>query len=337
SDNLPEATIKRLFNLNFWRGIKINQQIYQRKSFRRAFYRKLKSHTDQIVDIALTSDGTQFISASLDKTLKVWDAKSPKQLLNLTGHNDSIHSVITSPDDKKLISASKDKTLKVWNLDSVEKCIQSNNDISVNDVTITPDGKKVFICLKNNIFKYYDLENFKPINIFTTYKNSSILQNIKNIFIFTTLKKIYLILLDVINTSVITILIIRNFIGFVLSSIIKSLLFLTLVFICLYYGHINLVFLSLTLSSILIRFFFKEANTNIKSENFTRYTKYSDIKYPILTQFNRFKKEQKKIITIAATVCNQELIFINNMNVVWNSYLVTVWSLEEKKHIVDLL
>jgi WD40 repeat protein len=97
--------------------------------------------------------------------------------------------VITSPDDKKLISASKDKTLKVWNLDSVEKRIQSNNDISVNDVTITPDGKKVFICLKNNIFKYYDLENFKPINIFTTYKNSSILQNIKNIFIFTTLKK----------------------------------------------------------------------------------------------------------------------------------------------------
>ena len=122
----------------------------------------------------MTSDGTQFISASLDKTLKVWDAKSPKQLLNLTGHNDSIHSVITSPDDKKLISASKDKTLKVWNLDSVEKCIQSNNDISVNDVTITPDGKKVFFCLKNNIFKYYDLENFQPINIFTAYKNSSI-------------------------------------------------------------------------------------------------------------------------------------------------------------------
>ena len=185
SDNLPEATIKRLFNLNFWRGIKINQQIYQRKSFRRAFYRKLKSHTDQIVDIALTSDGTQFISASLDKTLKVWDAKSPKQLLNLTGHNDSIHSVITSPDDKKLISASKDKTLKVWNLDSVEKCIQSNNDISVNDVTITPDGKKVFICLKNNIFKYYDLEKFQPINIFTTYKKESIYQKIKNIFIST--------------------------------------------------------------------------------------------------------------------------------------------------------
>ena len=301
-----------MFNLNFWRGIKINQQIYQRKSFRRAFYRKLKSHTDQIVDIALTSDGTQFISASLDKTLKVWDAKSPKQLLNLTGHNDSIHSVITSPDDKKLISASKDKTLKVWNLDSVEKRIQSNNDISVNDVTITPDGKKVFFCLKNNIFKYYDLENFQPINIFTAYKNSSIYQNIKNIFI-STLKGF-------------------NFIVFYLLTIfIVSLVTFLLEELRNYASRFSIVIL------FLIRFFFKEANTNIKSENFTRYTKYSDVKYPILTQLNRFKKEQKKIITIAATVCNQELIFINNMNAIWNSYLVTVWSLEEKKHIVDLL
>jgi hypothetical protein len=258
----------------------------------------------------LTSDGTRFISASLDKTLKVWDAKSPEELLTLTGHNDSIHSVITSPDDKKLISASKDKTLKVWNLDSVEKCIQSNNDISVNDVTITPDGKKVFICLKNNIFKYYDLEKFQPINIFTTYKKESIYQKIKNIFI-STLK------------------------GFNFSL----LLLITIIFI-LYSGikPYGLSF-SIVIILLLIISLFNKANTNIKSENLTRDIKYSDIKYPILTQLklNRFKKEQKKIITIAATVCNHELIFINNMNVIWNSYLVTVWSLEEKKHIVDLL
>ncbi|MCL2931298.1 MAG: WD40 repeat domain-containing protein [Trichodesmium sp. MAG_R03] len=342
SDNLPEATIKRLFNLNFWRGIKINQQIYQRKSFRRAFYRKLKSHTDQIVDIALTSDGTQFISASLNKTLKVWDTKSPKQLLNFTGHNDSIHSVITSPDDKKLISASKDKTLKVWNLDSVEKCIQSNNDISVNDVTITPDGKKVFVCLTNNIFKYYDLENFQPINIFTTYKKKSISQKIKNILI-STLKEFNFSLL--LTTRILILYLI-------------DILYLILYLIYILYLEIKNYGLSFSIVILpLIRFFFKEANTNIKyenltrfikysefikysdikSENLTRYTKYSDIKDPISTQLNRFKKEQKKIITIAATVCNQELIFINNMNVVWNSYLVTVWSLEEKKHIVDLL
>ncbi len=96
---------------------------------------------------------------------------------------------------------------------------------------------------------------------------------------------------------------------------------------------------SIVIILLLIISLFNKANTNIKSENLTRDIKYSDIKYPILTQLklNRFKKEQKKIITIAATVCNQELIFINNMNAIWNSYLVTVWSLEEKKHIVDLL
>jgi WD40 repeat protein len=331
SDNLHQTTIKRLFNLNFWTGIKINQQIYQRKFFRREFDRQLKSHTAPIVDIALTSDGTQFILASLDKTLKVWETKSGKAILTFTGHNNSIHSVSTSPDDKKLISASKDKTLKVWNLDSVKKCIQANNDISVNDVTISPDGKKVFFCLNNNIVRYYDLENFQPINIFTTHKNSYILQKIENIFTSTTFNEFYLILFSYITASIIGVL------GFFLFLIIIYLVFLSIVFIYLYFEYIGLIFLIFTLFSIsiLIRYFLKKANTNI--ENLTRYTKYSDIKYPILTQLNPFKKEQKKIITIAATVCNQELIFINNMNVVWNSYLVTVWSLEEKKHIVDLL
>ncbi|NEO52125.1 MAG: WD40 repeat domain-containing protein [Okeania sp. SIO3B5] len=321
---------------------KTNRQTYQRKPFRRAFYRKLKSHTAPIVDIALTSDGTRFISASLDKTLKVWDAKSGKQLLNLIGHNDSIHCVITSPDDKKLISASQDKALKVWNLDSVEKCIQATNDISVNDITITPDGEQVFFCLKNNTVIGYDLENIKPIYKFITDKNWSILQRIKNIFIFTIellFLRSCLVVLSWITVFFSTILTLYLFLfpmGLIFELIFKSY-YTLLTFICI---------------SILQGLFFKKPNTpntKIKSKNLTDYTKFSDIKSytqlnliwcleSSLTWLSKLSKKKKQIIAVIATQSNQGLIFIdtNIINLRWSSYFVTVWSLRDKKHIFDL-
>ena len=329
SDDLPETITKRLFNLNFWRGIKINQQIYQRKSFRRAFYHQLKSHNDQIVDIALTSDG-KFISASLDNTLKVWKLKlkSCEQLLNLIGHNDSIHSVITSPDDKKLISASKDKTLKVWNLETVEKEKkekQVNHDLSVNEVIITPNRKEVFFCLQNNIVKSYDLENFEHINDFKVDQNSDCLTNIKNnIFISTV--GLFISRWDLILFFLITV--------WLISLPTGNLLFLFLIaeFIGSLFSspYTFLAFLSMF---ILKTYFIKKANINIGSKEL----KYSDIKAPISTKVKQFKEEKNRLSTVAARLYNQELIFIKNINVIWNSYLLTVWSLEEDKNILDLL
>ena len=59
-------------------------------------------------------DGTNLVSASADKTVRVWDVATGECVQTLQGHTDAVLSAGFSPDGTKLVSASGDKTLWLW-------------------------------------------------------------------------------------------------------------------------------------------------------------------------------------------------------------------------------
>lgn len=63
---------------------------------------------------ALSPDGSFIVSASSDRTLKVWDAATGGERATLRGHTDGVYDCAVSRDGKFIVSASGDKTLKVW-------------------------------------------------------------------------------------------------------------------------------------------------------------------------------------------------------------------------------
>ncbi len=65
---------------------------------------------------ALSADGRRAVSASFDKTLKVWDVDSGTELTTLAGHSASVDGVALSADGRRAVSASQDNTLKVWDV-----------------------------------------------------------------------------------------------------------------------------------------------------------------------------------------------------------------------------
>ena len=80
--------------------------------------RTLEGHSDSVNGVAVTPDGKRAVSASWDKTLKVWDLETGRALRTLEGHSDSVSGVAVTPDGKRAVSASWDKTLKVWDLET---------------------------------------------------------------------------------------------------------------------------------------------------------------------------------------------------------------------------
>ncbi|MEZ6125857.1 MAG: hypothetical protein R3C49_22245 [Planctomycetaceae bacterium] len=80
---------------------------------------------ESITSCAWSPDGASLLSASDDKTLKVWDAVSEECRLTLYGHTSSITSCAWSPDGARLLSASADNTLRVWDAVSGE-CLQTS-------------------------------------------------------------------------------------------------------------------------------------------------------------------------------------------------------------------
>jgi WD40 repeat protein len=66
-----------------------------------------------------------------DKTLKVWDLETGRELRTLEGHSGPVYGVAVSRDGRRVVSASGDNTLKVWDLE-IGESLQNFLSCAVN-------------------------------------------------------------------------------------------------------------------------------------------------------------------------------------------------------------
>jgi len=66
------------------------------------------------VSVAFSNNGKTLVSGSADRTVKLWDVATRRELATLKGHGDIVFSVAFSSDEKTLASGSNDKTVKLW-------------------------------------------------------------------------------------------------------------------------------------------------------------------------------------------------------------------------------
>ena len=58
---------------------------------------------------------SQVVTASADKTVKVFDVATGNVVRSLAGHGDAVRAVAVTKDGAKIVSGSADKTIKTWN------------------------------------------------------------------------------------------------------------------------------------------------------------------------------------------------------------------------------
>jgi WD40 repeat protein len=75
----------------------------------------LKGHQDNITDIRFTNDSERIITASEDKTVKIWDLNG-RLLRTLEGHTDKVNTMDISPDGTMLLTGSSDYSVRLWKL-----------------------------------------------------------------------------------------------------------------------------------------------------------------------------------------------------------------------------
>ena len=63
----------------------------------------------------ISSDGAYALSASWDKTLRLWELSTGATTRRFVGHNNDVLSVSFSADNRQIVSGSRDRTIKLWN------------------------------------------------------------------------------------------------------------------------------------------------------------------------------------------------------------------------------
>ena len=63
----------------------------------------------------ISSDGAYALSASWDKTLRLWELATGTTTRRFVGHTNDVLSVSFSADNRQIVSGARDKTIKLWN------------------------------------------------------------------------------------------------------------------------------------------------------------------------------------------------------------------------------
>ncbi len=130
-----------------------------------ALVRTLTGHTDLVTGVALSGDARLAVSASLDKTLKVWDLESGRELQTLTGHMDEVLGRGADAwTDGWWSRRLGDWTLKVWDLASGRTLrTLSGHSRKVRAVAVTQDGRRGVSASNDQTLKVWDLRSGREL------------------------------------------------------------------------------------------------------------------------------------------------------------------------------
>jgi WD40 repeat protein len=103
----------------------------------------LHGHTQRVLSLAFHPDSVQLLSASLDGTVRLWDAIANRQLHVYDGVRGG--GLAWSPDGRHFAMSGAGGTLKVWESQSGRRVLtlQGHSD-DVTAAAYTPDGRRLF-------------------------------------------------------------------------------------------------------------------------------------------------------------------------------------------------
>jgi WD40 repeat protein len=126
----------------------------------------LKGHASAVTAATFSPDGTRVVTASYDRTARLWDATTGEQIATLKGHAAGVMDASFSPDGARIVTASRDKTTRIWDATTGESIatLKGHTDW-VLGATFSPDGRQVVTASWDETERIWDSETGTQITV----------------------------------------------------------------------------------------------------------------------------------------------------------------------------
>jgi WD40 repeat protein/tRNA A-37 threonylcarbamoyl transferase component Bud32 len=131
--------------------------------------RQFNGHTNHARAAAFFKDGRRFVSCGFDRTLRVWDVATGKELARLEGHTRGIiHCLALCPDQRQLLSG-EDGIIELWDVGTGKVLHRFEGVGSVVCLAVSPDGRWALSGSYDHTLRLWDLKGRKEVHRFDAH------------------------------------------------------------------------------------------------------------------------------------------------------------------------
>jgi hypothetical protein len=117
----------------------------------------LGGHDNIAWSAAFSPDGSRIVTAPNDKTARIWDAATAKEIAVLGGHDDPVNSAAFSPDGSRIVTASNDKTARIWDAATAKEiAVLGGHEQRVTSAAFSPDGLRIVTASEDKTARIWD-------------------------------------------------------------------------------------------------------------------------------------------------------------------------------------
>jgi WD40 repeat protein len=119
----------------------------------------LVGHDDGVLAVAISPDGQLAASGSADKTARLWDLKTGKELHRFKGHAGAIVQIVFSGDGKRLATGGIDGAVRLWDVKRGELIANiKTKRPHIHSLAISFDGRRVAVGSCDGIAAVWDVD-----------------------------------------------------------------------------------------------------------------------------------------------------------------------------------
>ncbi|KAF8068740.1 hypothetical protein FPV67DRAFT_1760709 [Lyophyllum atratum] len=136
----------------------------------------LEGHNSAVTSVSFSPDGSQIVSGSWDRTIRLWTTGTYQPVASLEGHTHRVNIVCFSPDGKCIASGSGDKTIRIWDTKTGQNIGTPlvGHTSPVISVAFSPNGRYIVSGSCNERFgvasgphdrtiRLWDVQKLKPL------------------------------------------------------------------------------------------------------------------------------------------------------------------------------